>query len=346
MNLAASIPQALLPALVGAVGTGSAAAYLSSKNPSEDELPSERRKRILRNAMTAGALGGAAGLAVPAGAKLFKGNQSGGMSPWAPINSAFGVAADNPATTATAIIGGTWLNRARKADSAELLRQLSDKKFLETLMGDKASQKFIERLLKDNKIDTTDFTKLTPENIRAFMAKTSPKTGNPFSNQLLSYVVNRGVREGRAPAEIVQSVMDINDRLRGAGTGLNQRHLGKLFELNPLGDPRVTDLETPIRAGAKLHLEGNKSRLYGALRRGGEGWDKVLNFATNKMPGIDWLQKVSPKLQSKFLAGKAAPSLAAILKPGISRGTSGFTRGGRAALLAAAALAANRLLDR
>ena len=57
----------MLPAAVGAAAGGPLMAYFSSKQHHENETGSQRRQRILRNALLGLTLGGAAGAAIPAG---------------------------------------------------------------------------------------------------------------------------------------------------------------------------------------------------------------------------------------------------------------------------------------
>ena len=58
------------PALAGAVGSGALSTYLSSKSHDPAETRRQRRHRILRNALVGTLMGGAAGAAIPTGAKL------------------------------------------------------------------------------------------------------------------------------------------------------------------------------------------------------------------------------------------------------------------------------------
>lgn len=69
--------RVLLPGLAGAVGTGAASGYLSSKNHDPNETKGMRRRRILRNAMYGTALGGVAGAALPTGAGVLAKSISG-----------------------------------------------------------------------------------------------------------------------------------------------------------------------------------------------------------------------------------------------------------------------------
>lgn len=69
-QLAQTLRQVALPALAGAAGTGALGAYMSSQSDRPGELPSQRRHRILRNALVSAGLGGMAGAALPAGLKM------------------------------------------------------------------------------------------------------------------------------------------------------------------------------------------------------------------------------------------------------------------------------------
>jgi hypothetical protein len=69
-QLAQTMRQIALPALAGAAGTGALGAYMSSQSDHPGEMPSQRRHRILRNALVSAGLGGMAGAALPAGLKM------------------------------------------------------------------------------------------------------------------------------------------------------------------------------------------------------------------------------------------------------------------------------------
>ncbi len=105
-QLAQTLRSVALPALAGAAGGGALGAYASAQADPRGELPAQRRRRILRNALIAASLGGTAGATIPMGvgmlAKPYFGNGatggpglmdqaiSGGMSSLLPLGAGVG----------------------------------------------------------------------------------------------------------------------------------------------------------------------------------------------------------------------------------------------------------------
>lgn len=68
-QLQRALHSVAMPALAGAAGGGALGAYMS-RDHLEGESPSQRRHRVLRNALVSAGLGGVAGAALPAGLKM------------------------------------------------------------------------------------------------------------------------------------------------------------------------------------------------------------------------------------------------------------------------------------
>lgn len=96
-------PYAIPAALAGA-GGGALMGHMAAKNRVAGETSQQRRHRIIRNAVLGLTLGGVAGAAAPAGAKLLSGGDTGGG--FHPIGAAAGASLSHWAPTTAGIGGG------------------------------------------------------------------------------------------------------------------------------------------------------------------------------------------------------------------------------------------------
>ena len=126
MNVGDQLPdtvkQILLPALLGAAGTGAVSGYVSSKSNVRGESPSDRRKRIIRNALIGSALGGTAGAAIPAGLGTI-GKEFSGKG-FHPINSAIEGTLSNWAPIGVGGYGAWKLHQTRQGDQQRALAHI------------------------------------------------------------------------------------------------------------------------------------------------------------------------------------------------------------------------------
>jgi len=111
----------VIPGLAGAAGGAGLGAFLTS-NKKRGETPSERRQRVVRNALIGSAMGGTAGAAFPAGLKML-GEASGG--------GAFGDSIENLITNSAILgtggvlgfTGGSWAKN-KILNQADVLRDI------------------------------------------------------------------------------------------------------------------------------------------------------------------------------------------------------------------------------
>jgi len=114
------------PALAGAALGGTTAGYLSRNAGEPGETPGTRRKRMLRNALAGVLLGGTAGLAIPAGARI-------AASPWSgkkpsgllhPIDKSIDFTGANIAPAVVAGAGGAMIHKSLRTNQEEGLGRL------------------------------------------------------------------------------------------------------------------------------------------------------------------------------------------------------------------------------
>lgn len=127
-ELQAGLPDTLrnilLPAAVAGAGTGALSGYMSMKANPKGEAPSQRRRRILRNALVGTALGGAAGAALPTGARMMTTPVMGAPSGLDFGNRAMGAGLENAAPIGVGVAGGLYLRKLRVEEKKEALRQI------------------------------------------------------------------------------------------------------------------------------------------------------------------------------------------------------------------------------
>ena len=126
LQLPDTVKRILLPALLGAAGTGAAAGYFSSQANNRNELPSDRRKRIIRNALIGSVLGGTAGAAIPAGIGMLRGD-IGGDKGFHPLNAAWDKATDYALPGGAGLYGGYKMFKSRQGDQTRALAQILDR---------------------------------------------------------------------------------------------------------------------------------------------------------------------------------------------------------------------------
>ena len=126
-NLGSTLKSVALPAMAAGIGSGALAGYLSSQDKRPDELPAERRKRIIRNAIYGLAAGGVAGTAIPLGMQALSAPMTGGKGP--PlldrgVDTAFDFGTQHALPLAVGGIGGASIYAAHGADRENALKSL------------------------------------------------------------------------------------------------------------------------------------------------------------------------------------------------------------------------------
>jgi len=126
IQLPDTVKRLMLPALLGAAGTGAVSGYLSSRTQDRNENPSDRRKRIIRNALIGSALGGTAAAAIPAGMGMIgsqfgEGGGDGGLHLGNRLEEG---ALNNIAPASVLGYGGYQLVQAREREQRKALEKI------------------------------------------------------------------------------------------------------------------------------------------------------------------------------------------------------------------------------
>ena len=127
-DLQAGLPDTLrnimLPAAIAGAGGGALSGYMSSKANPKGETPSQRRRRILRNALVGTVLGGATGAALPTGARMLAEPVFGAPQGVDVGNRAMGFGLAHAAPIATLAGGGLYLRKLRVEERKTALRKI------------------------------------------------------------------------------------------------------------------------------------------------------------------------------------------------------------------------------
>ena len=114
----------MLPAAIAGAGGGALSGYMSSKANPKGETPSQRRRRILRNALVGTVLGGATGAALPTGARMLAEPVFGAPQGVDVGNRAMGFGLAHAAPIATVAGGGLYLRKLRVEERKTALRKI------------------------------------------------------------------------------------------------------------------------------------------------------------------------------------------------------------------------------
>ncbi len=102
----------MVPAMVGAAGTGALTSFAASRNRDPRETPSARRRRLMLNAMAGAGLGGLAGAALPAGIQVLRKplEGRGGMPLFERgVDATVDTALGNAAAVGTGVLGSAYV---------------------------------------------------------------------------------------------------------------------------------------------------------------------------------------------------------------------------------------------
>lgn len=116
-----------LPAILAGAGTGALSAYMSSRARPQNEHPSQRRRRILRNALVGTLLGGTAGATLPLGMKTLSEPFIGEPQGVAPLQRILGFGLSNAAPLAAGIGGGAYLGKLRGQERGRAMSDVTSR---------------------------------------------------------------------------------------------------------------------------------------------------------------------------------------------------------------------------